>query len=84
MALDPSYFGFMFMLPELWSFFIAILAVGNVEIKSSSHIPKSFLSTLESSIPKNAIKTIIIDLTYENQIWSENDILSLIRVLCSR
>jgi hypothetical protein len=63
MALDTVHFGFMFMLPEIWSLFTTYLAVGNVEFNSSSYDPKSFLYNLDSSIPKKAIKTISIDIS---------------------
>jgi hypothetical protein len=78
------------MLPELWSTFISNLTVGNVEFDSSSYDPKLFLYNLDSVIPKNAIKTISIDISSVSLLWSDNDIISLIRILrlnqtnCSR
>jgi hypothetical protein len=81
MALDTTYFGFMFMLPELWSISPPPLSLGNVEVKTSSHKPKRFLSTLESSIPKNSIRTVSIDTSFDSLFWSTDHILDLIRIL---
>jgi hypothetical protein len=59
---------------------LLIMYSGDVEIISSTRITNSFLSTLDSSIPRNAIKSISIDISYEKS-WSEKKVLSLIRIL---
>jgi hypothetical protein len=81
MANDTANFGFMFLLPELWSMLLANLSVGNVEIKSSFQNPKEILFALESAIPKNTIKTLSIDISHVCFLWRDGDIISLIRIL---
>jgi hypothetical protein len=80
LALDTDYFGFMFMLTEIWSMSIPNLVLEDVEIISSTHNPKSLLAALEFLIPTNAIKRFSIDINDKVLPWSDGDILNMIRI----
>jgi hypothetical protein len=63
---------------------LLFLYIEDVEIKSSAHNPKSFLAALEFLIPTNAIKIFSVDINDKVLLWSDGDILNMIRILRSR
>jgi hypothetical protein len=57
--------------------------VGKIEITSAPRpTAKQIMAALESSIPKNAIRAVSIDIYRRSWNWSDAEILSLIQILC--